>query len=420
MKFLERLFGRSKKEEPAKYTPDELISLLKEDFEQENKDAYSEASPILEDIYESFECLRTLALEIKDAECSVDVNPRIINVLRTAKPEFVREFTEAVKKRDGVAGLEEEKTAISETMDLLAKAVMGPGKYVAAAYGEDFESIRKELKNLAVKKKELEAISCVDADPGGVITEIEHLIALSERRSSAEKGLGEASKKREALEKEGEVLVREKESIEQGDEYLEFLRKKDALKEALSEKEETENQVYNLITPLRRPLKMLRKSLEENGDKGSPVKELERYADDPVTHFVSGDPQDLKDLLSALKKNLEINADIKPDEKKRINHKIEMIEEHDLDGIRKDLASLAGEIDKLSHDIDSSKLEKKKEDLEKELVRIRRDISSADEDLSRLSKMMARDAAELETKRSELENKAGRIINKKVCLMLAR
>jgi len=41
-------------------------------------------------------------------------------------------------------------------MDLIAKAVMGPGKYLRMAYAEDMEEIGRELKTLAEDRKELE------------------------------------------------------------------------------------------------------------------------------------------------------------------------------------------------------------------------------------------------------------------------
>jgi len=263
LKFFENIFGSHRKEEEkAEYSLDELESMLKTESETENRAAYYEAKPILSEVYESFERIHELALRIKETDCPEDVNPRLTAVIRTTKPEFAREITEAIKDCKKEAGLEEEKKAINETMDLIAKAVMGPGKYLRMAYAEDMEEIGRELKTLAEDRKELEKTSC-SRESDSLIQEIEHIKSLTKHKAAMEAELHETEKKLSNLREKKETLKKKTEDLEKGKEYASHLQKKEELQEKTREKEEKENRVYNLISPLKRPLKILENPTEK-------------------------------------------------------------------------------------------------------------------------------------------------------------
>jgi hypothetical protein len=420
LKLLENFFWKFRgKEESAEYGLSELETILAVDYEKRKKEAYSQAAPVLKDIYESFDNIREIALEIKDLECPKDVNPRIKTVIRTAKPEFVREVLEALKRGRIKEDLTEEKKAIGETMEMLAKAVMGPGKYLHMAYAEDVDRIRKELKNLAVKKKELEETFGVDNTTEDLTTGIKALKERMAHKILLEKEQGDTVKKLESLEKEEKCLAQENSKIEEGIEYREYLEKQEALQKIKCEKEEKENLIYNLLTPLKRPVKILRKSLEEKGKIDPSLKEMERYADDPVKSFCSSESKEFMKLLTALKKNIDENQDIKTEEKMRVKQRISAIEGADPDKIRGDIAALGKHASELSNVIDGAKIQKKKTANEKELDRIRRDMAHMGIEVARIGKKIEKDAEEIETLKRELEEKAGRVKNRKVSIRLA-
>ena len=422
MKLLERILGKfRKKDESAEYSLEELEDILRDDCSMRKKEAYKEAAPALKDIYSSFDNIKRIALEIKELECPKDVNPRIKTVIRTAKPEFVREVLEALKERkEGITeDLEGEKTVIGDTMETLAKAVMGPGKYLHMAYAEDIDKIRKELKNLAVKKKELEQTTAVDNSTEGLIEEIksfrEHLI----HKNLLEKEMRDTEKKLDDLEKEERNLAQENKGIEEGHEYIEFLEKKEELQKIKTEKEEKENLIYNLLTPLKRPLKILRKSLEEKGKADASLKEVERYADDPVNSFCSSESKEFKKILTTLKKNIDENPDIKAEEKSRVKQRISAIEGADLERIHKDIIALRKHAAELSIEISCAHIQKKKTENEKDLDRARRQVSAARDDLNRICKKLKKEEKETEIKKQDLEENAFRLKNRRLSIRLS-
>jgi septal ring factor EnvC (AmiA/AmiB activator) len=422
LKLLDKFFGKFRgKEEHSEYTLEELGGILKEDCGRIKKEAYSDAAPILEDIYASFDNIRCIALEIKELECPEDVNSRVKTVIRTAKPEFVREVLEALKGgRKGIKeDLSKERTAIGETMELLAKAVIGPGKYLHMAYAEDIDRIRKELKILAVKKKELEETAKGDNIIEGLIKEIESLKERLVRKNLLEKEMADTAKKLEALEKDEKSLAKEIIRIEEGNEYKEYTGKKEALQRIRCEKEEKENLVYNLLTPLKRPLKILRKSLEEKGKADASLKEIEKYADDPVNSFCCSESNNFMRLVSALKKSIDENPDLKPEEKSRVRQRISAIEGANLERIREDITSLKKLDAELSAEIERAVVQKKKTAEEKDLDRMRRDMARMGIEITRTGKKIEKESGEVAVLKQELEKKTSRLKNRGISVRLA-
>ncbi|MFZ2455507.1 MAG: hypothetical protein WAX07_03420 [Candidatus Altiarchaeia archaeon] len=416
------LVGRFKgKGDHAEYSLEELDAILRADCAKIKEEDYAGAAPVLKDIYESFENMRRMALEIKELECPDDLNPRIKTVIRTAKPEYVREVLEALKEngRGAKKDLQAEKKAIGETMDMLAKAVMGPGKYLHMAYAEDIDRVRKELKNLAVKKKELEETSGGENDAWDLSNEIAILRERLMHRDSLEKERDDTEKKLEALKEEERTLAREESLIEEGSDYQEFLGKKEALQKIECVKEEKENQVYNLLTPLKRPLKILRKSLEDKGKIDSSLKEMERIADDPVYSFCSEGSMNLPMLLTALKRDIDGNPDIKAEEKSRVRHKISAIEGANLEKMREEIISFRKHAAELSDAIGGAPIQKIRAENIKELERIHRDLSHAGDEVSRIGKKIEKDSEEIESLKQELEKRAGALKNMRISVRLA-
>jgi hypothetical protein len=422
LKLLEKIAGYfgERKEEPTEYGLEELAGLLREEEKKRKDAAYLEAEPILKDIHESIDNIKALALDIKDKECPEEVNIRAKTVLRTAKPEFVREVLEAVKGAGGERKKEpsEDKRAIDETLDLLAKALMGPGKYLPLAYGEDLDRIKKELKALAVKRKKLEETAIINDDASDILKDIDSLRERISRVSLLEKERNETAQGLETLEKEETTLTEEKERIKKGREYAEYLEKKEREEKIRCEKEEKESRVYNLLTPLKRPLKMLRKSLEEKGKHDAYLKEIERYAQDPVETLCSADEKELPKLLSDLKKNMEKSPEIKDEEKNRVKQRIAAIETEDIQKTRNDIISLRKQEEELMREISSANILAKKTENEKETDRMRREITQKKEDLARMEKKIEKEDAFLKTEKQSLEEKTSRLKNNRIYIAL--
>jgi len=402
------------KDEYIEYSLEELDAILK-------KESYSEAAPILKDIYASFDNIRRIALEIKELECPKDVNPRVKTVIRTAKPEFVREVLEELKvsNRGAKCELKEEKTAIEETMEMLAKAVMGPGKYLHMAFPESIDKIRKELKRLAVKKKELEDTANTDDHNEDTIKGIYSLKERLNHKNLLGKEREDTANRLKALENEEKSLMQECTRLEEGNEYSRFLEKKELLEKIKCEKEEKENLVYNLFTPLRRPLKMLRKSLEEKGKTEGSLKEMERISDDPVNFLCSSESKDFMKVITSLKKNIYENPDIKPEEKNRVKQRISAIEGADLEKIRQDISDLKKHAAELTIEISRAQILDKKTENEKEIYRIRRDAAHIRIEIARIGKKIEKDSEEIEILKKELEKKACRLKNGRISVRLA-
>lgn len=422
MKLLEKITGYfgKKTQEPSEYGLEELAGILREEEKKEKDASCQEAEPILEDIRESFDNIKALALDIKDKECPEEVNIRAKTVLRTAKPEFVREVLEAVKG----AGSERKKDpqgdirAIDETLELLAKALIGPGKYLPLAYGEDLDRIKKELKALALKRKKLGETARINDDAAGILKDVESLKERIRHVSLLEKERNETAQNLESLEKEGNALAKEGDNMEKGREYAELLEKKEKEEKIRCEKEEKESKAYNLITPLKRPLKMLRKSLEEKGKHDAYLKEIERYAQDPVETLCSEDAKELPKLLSDLKKNIETSPEIKDEEKSRIKQRITAIEKEDIQKTRIDIISLRKQEEEIMQEINSAHILVKKNANEKEKERIQREIAQKKEDLHRIEKKIGKEDAFMRTEKRALEEKAGRLKNERISIRL--
>jgi hypothetical protein len=422
LKLFEWFAGRFKeKEAVSEYSLDELAAVIKEECDQRKKESYSEISPILKDIYASFESIRFITLEIKELECPEDVNSRVKTVIRTAKPEFVREVLEALKesKKDAGDHPGREKAAIGEIIEMLAKAMIGPGKYLHMAYAEDIDRIRKELKKLAVKKKELEDTYEEDTSTEGLTEEIKTLRESLKHKKHLEKERSDTEKKLESLIKEQSALAKEISQICEGSEYRGYLEKKDALKRIQYEKEEKENVMYNLLTPLKRPVKILRKSLEDKGKADAMLKEMERITDEPIGSFRSSEPKDIMNLLTALKKRIDENQDLKAEEKSRIKQKIAAIEGTDLKRIREDISSLERYTKELSVEIDGAVIQKKKTLTEKNLESICRDVAHAIDESNRMSKKIEKDSEDIGLLKLGLEEKAGGLKKSKIIVRLA-
>lgn len=423
MGFLDRLFGKNadaRKEEIAVLRLDGLDGWLKSRAEERDREAYRKAKPILEDIRESFDNIRQQALSIQERVVPGEIPKRAEKVIHTSKPEFVHAILEATKnvsEKQSAHDMRAYPQKTGEALASLLRAMTGPGRYLPLAYSEELEAIRIESKNIFEKKKELEGLL-----EGDALAEIEKcLVRLRERiaaRSSLENEREQLLSETEKLKGEEAGLAEGYGKIDERRTYKDFLERKNMLEEAKAKREALETYAGNILTPLKRPLRMYRKSSQEKGVAiAGSAGSLERLIEDPIKTLASPDEKDLVGLLRNLLEAIEKDdAQISGQEKSKTLSRIRAALDADLGKLRQDLISCRNAEEELTKELDSSPVLAEKREYERRMEKNKRDTSIKQEEAGKIIKKMERTDSEIKELASSLEDAISRLEKRKICL----
>lgn len=421
MNFFDKLFGRKVRvvDESIQFRLNELDDWLRDRMDEKEEKIHEEAAPILDEITRHIRNIKKQALKIDTLKCPEEIPKRARKVIITSKPAFVRGILDAIK------GVEEKPTGgdieafndkLQNALSTLLKVNMGQGRYLPLAFGDELTEIRKESKQLFEKKKELEELFRGDA-LNEVRKDLETLKEKSLLSPTLDKELMQFNDEVKKLKIEKERLQSEYTGFDQTKDFKDLSEKKHKLKEIKEKKDGVENEVYTLLTPLRRPLKMLRKFILE---KGMPeVKGIEGYIQNPMEMFFSDGGGDINPLLERLKSAMkEGELGSTKQERDKILSKINLILDADLEKLRGDFLFLRDEEEEISREIESSSVLLEKRDLENRITKMNREIALKEDGIRGIKRKKDKLRGEIEKIKESLEEGLTSLENRNVSLGL--
>lgn len=423
MDFFDKIFGEQKivkKNEIIKFRLSELEKWLKDERERREKEIHREAGSILDDIQKGIKNIHDLVLRIDALECPEEIPKRARKVILTSKPAFIRGILDAVKN---IREKPEDKDLHGFTKDLqntlsaLFKVLIGQGRYLSLAFGEELEGIKKEAKHLSENEKELERLTSDNS-----LIYIEKDFRIFKERFSLlhhlDKERSELISELEKLNFDKENLQNEYNGIEKRKEFKNFLEKEDRLKEIKEEKDRIESNVYNLITPLKRPLKRFRKFIQEKStSKEISIRDIDSYMQNPMDIFLFTNDNKIDLLLKCIRESLDSGKfEIKEQEKKKTISRINSILNTDLRKLKENLLFLKKEEKRISNEIGSSFILLEKNDLEKKIGKTSREIALKEDEIEKIKKKRGKLADEIEKLKRDLEGKLSNLEEKNVIL----
>ncbi|MBN2251996.1 MAG: hypothetical protein JW724_07990 [Candidatus Altiarchaeota archaeon] len=401
MDFLGKLFGRDKKNEkkiPVKLKPAGIEGWLDKRGRELEEESSRKALPVLEEIRESAERIRDLALDLKEKEIPKDIPERAVKVVKTSKPAFVQGILEAV---GGIGADDAEKdietycAKLEAAVTSLPKVMIGQGRYLPVAYGRELDEIRNESKKLFEAGKYLEKLPGQSALTGAK-KDLEELGKNVMEAASLEKESSGLSERIEQLKRDKAGCEEEYGRIRETGEYGEYLADKKNLDEAERQMEEIRTYTANLLTPLRRPLRILKKSgNSECSPPQSCLTAIEQHIDEPEKMlYSSGD--ELKAALKTLLSHVEESrADIKANERKKIASRIDAILKADIDKKKDEFDRLKKRSEEISGRLASSRAIPRMEELERKIEVDGRESLLKEDELLGIKKRKARIGEEI-------------------------
>ncbi len=418
VKFLNKFFRRrGSADKKAVIHLSDLPRFLKEKKEQRDKETYRKSKPLIDEALNLVAGLKEITLEIESEDASEMVNERVVKVVATSKPQFVKsmlDLTGSVGKPQG-----NDVEVFVRNLDVfladLPKVIIGPGRYLHLAYGEKLEKIRKDSRKLLDAKKALEEL--IDADSfKGMGEEAD---SLSKKLSS----LGLAESEERLLAVQLEKLSSEKNSLEASyrsldgsDVFRSFQKRKSRLESVKNNRESAENEIYNVFAQMRKPLRILVKHPGVGGP-AVPLKELEEFIEKPVDTYLAKSPGETRKIFESAKAALEKPQDgIKEADRVKALEKTGEIVGEQLLRARTEALRLRDEEQKASEELESSTFLSEKKELEKDIERSGRELHSARTDLERVKKRLDETNIEIVKSKALLEEGLTRLEGRAVVL----
>ncbi len=401
--FFDRLFGREEeKPQPEIIESRELRSWLEEHVESGKDRAYNKCVSLVDDIFQNIQGVEAATRNLDKLECPTGIHKKAVKIVRTSKPRFVRGVLDALsalgRKPSGYDELKIFYSGLEDTMPILAKLNISEGRYLPMVFGERIDDIKKELKKLAKNTQELKKIIGSDVDL--FLSVLETLDVIEENgnekldvmKQEMEEEIREYNKKIAGLEDE---LC----SLHSSGEFKELGEAARKHREVVEELESVELQIFNLLNPLKRPLKKFRKFGEVHGFSQNMLKWVSRYIQDPVDCFLSDSGGNLEQILS------EIKCGEFKIENKKIRERIESASVIDGNKIRNNHSQLLSLKGSLGGEIESSSVTQKEETIKREVERMGREIEKTQENICRLEKRKENAESRVVQLREEIEAK---------------
>ncbi|MBU4266751.1 MAG: hypothetical protein L6243_06135 [Candidatus Altiarchaeales archaeon] len=341
MRFLDRFFGKQDKppEKIKSIKFSELDDWLRERIERESKESYRNAKPIVDDILKSVERINEYAHKLERTDCPKNIPKRAKKIVIASKPEFVRGVHDSLRDIENSSreDIGEFHRNLNATILGMGKVIGGQGRYLPVAFGDIIQDIAKELKSIVANGKELKEFipkstyeSILDN-----ISEIEKESGRLKELASREKEIEKELKK--TLE-EKKKLIRERADFEKSPEFREFHSLQEKMNELGEKKRGIETKIHSYLSPIKRPLKKLKKELDR--------KDINAYIENPLQEFISRG-LDLGSIVADIKKAIDSGKlEIKKSELDKIARVEKNLEE--LLGLRGLHASIESELAELS------------------------------------------------------------------------
>ncbi len=414
--FFDRFLGRERKKKPREsIDSSKLRDWLDKKIGSGRDEICEECEPLIEDILQTLEEIRTLALDIEKRKCPEDIPKKARKIVDTSKPAFVRGILDAIstadKKPSGYEELRKFHASLQATVSSLGKIGVGQGRYLPIAFGEEIYDLRRKSKKLLEKTGELTKkidseitlLSKALEKQGEIDARVKDLEDLNAGKSNIEKKLGEYTGEENNLKKEIDSLYKTRD-------FKELAETEKKIGETKEKIESVELDIYNQINPLKRPMKKFRKYAESKGCAPEILRDIDEYTKNPAECFLSDKNNRLENILTEIKKAIKTgDFKLKDKDKGKILDKIESALDTGRDGLRQEYQRLKAASEDLQRKIGSYTVNEKRKELERRIEHIKREMKTCEDEMEKIEGKKKNIREEISGKRRELEHKLNNI-----------
>ncbi len=408
--FWDKFLGQGSKEKEKKLGKikfSQLKSWLEEKQSAKGKEVEKETQPLVDDILDLLEELRQVALEMKKKGIPPTVPKRARKVIQTSQPDFVKGILRITALEENLT-LEKFQASLQESLDKLGKLLASKGRYLPMAFPEEMAALGKKANQLLHSAEELRKVSFKDKNLEGSLflynkikQSRDELKNLAGSQKEIKNTLAGLTQKKEELEGKYKITG-------ESNKMQEFYQEEKEEKEITQKKEKTELELYNFLSPLKRPLKKFRKYLYSQG-RGS--REIEGYLENPVDKFLNFSEKPFHELLREIKENSS-KLELKPQDLQKVETALNKFDE--LKKLKVQYFQLEAWEKEIQEKLSTSTIVKETEELRNELESIQREIILGEKKLEKVNaKEIEKEILNLKT---ELQARINDLMGEKIII----
>jgi hypothetical protein len=312
MGLLDRLLGRKQEEKPApELEIGELDRWIAERIEGRKSELVEDLSNVVDEILKSRDVVEEVVRDLEEYEFPPELKKKVFKPVLTSKPAYVKGMMDALKgmgpeNPETYEELREFYAAVRKAMKTIEKVQLGKGRYLVVTFREYMLKIGGALNaildSLKAMKEELEEAEREILEMKSLAAEAVELrdkLGIINAPVRGE-GVEELRRRKQRLEKELEAFL-------EGEEHLRFLELEKKLRDLEERESSLRMRVINIIGPLRRSFRKLRKLMDTGKVECGDRKILDSYLDAPFEAFAAEDEAcaGIKSLLGCLSKAIE-------------------------------------------------------------------------------------------------------------------
>ncbi|MFH1774424.1 MAG: hypothetical protein ABH874_05645 [Methanobacteriota archaeon] len=268
MGFLDRFFGKEKKEElPLSLDIKDLEHYIGAKIKARKSEACEVLLPKMDEILDAKERAKEIIEELREHDFPEDIKDRVYKPILTSKPLYVKGIFEALEeigiKNRSFEDIQSFYDRVLNVLKAIQKVQLGQGRYVAAAFEEEVLRLGTVLNRMIDLTKEVgdslaeenKALTLLQ-DLGSKSIELN--IKIKEMQKSREK-IAELEKEISKLETEIKALRKESAEFENSRAFQEYLKLAQSLEENRKQRAALESTALNLFGPLARVFRKYKK-----------------------------------------------------------------------------------------------------------------------------------------------------------------
>ncbi|MEA1925226.1 MAG: hypothetical protein U9M95_05090 [Candidatus Altiarchaeota archaeon] len=371
LSFWDNFFKKESK--PEVMDSGEARNLLQDMRARESKKILDRARPLIEGILTSVSRIDSVVADIDESSIPDDTAVKLKRIAETSKSPFVTGLRDSInpllnRKVSDYTDIKQLHMDLRNMLDSLARVHMGQGRYLPMIFDAEVKEIKKESKNLLHHSDsigELVKSSTGESALDKALNRFYRMDSCLDEIESMKSLLKEKRDKLDSLRAREKNLIDENEKFSISKEVKELTRMMDERRVIDEKLHGLESKVYQLLTPLKRPLRKYRKQAFEL-DK-LVLNRVDGFIDEPVKQFFSGEGE-LGEILKKLGGYVrDGKLGLKERERKKTEEKIGNLMDADLDLARMEYDSLLKEKNSLTESISRSRVMGKKESLKSSL-----------------------------------------------------
>ncbi len=268
MGFLDRFFGKEKKEElPLSLDIKDLEHYIGAKIKARKSGACEVLLPKIDEILDAKERAKEIIEELREHDFPEDIKDRVYKPILTSKPLYVKGIFEALEeigiKNRSFEDIQSFYDRVLNVLKAIQKVQLGQGRYVAAAFEEEVLRLGTVLNRMIDLTKEVgdslaeenKALTLLQ-DLGSKSIELN--IKIKEMQKSREK-IAELEKEISKLETEIKALRKESAEFENSRAFQEYLKLAQSFGENRKQRAALESTALNLFGPLARVFRKYKK-----------------------------------------------------------------------------------------------------------------------------------------------------------------